>query len=225
MPKLVAAFAGVSVLLLWLGHSKSLAQTDLLSAVVAAALLVACSLAGVWQYRRNRRSLRAILRLFQMGAWPLSLSFLALALALVTAMGSAQVYAAHWPVILSVFVGVLLALTGSYVTYRRVYRDQYEAFASYRAAGTMSADALYAILSFQGRSTRAAARLPLIVGVAVPLFAIVGLTLNQVLHRDIREMLAVCIFFLLSNYFMAVLIARRWLQWRYLGAQDLIVVD
>jgi hypothetical protein len=224
IPKVVVFLSGTSVLFLWMARAKWLVHTDLVWAVGAALLLISCSLAGVWQYRRNRRSLRAILRLFQMSAWPLALSFLALALSLGSLTGSIRFYAAHWPVIVSIFVGLLLVLSGSYVAYWRVFRIQYQVFSSYLAAGSIPADRLHGILS-SGQSTRVASRLPVFVGVSVPLFAIVSFALSHALHRDMRETLGFCIFFLLANFFMAVLIARRWLQWRHLGGSDLIVVD
>ena len=57
LPKVVAALAGLSVLFLWMASAKPLIQPDLIAAIATAVLLIACSLAGVWQYRRNRRSL------------------------------------------------------------------------------------------------------------------------------------------------------------------------
>jgi hypothetical protein len=224
VPKVLAGLIGIMVFFFALAPSRAETRLTTEVAIGIAVLLFLCAFLGIWQYRRNRRSLRAILQLFQMTGMPLAIGFAGPVLAVSYVTGAYPVYAAHWLEIVIAFLSLILALSVYYAGYRAAFRAQYASLAACREAGSISADDLYDLLSFHGQSTRMTARLPLMVGVSVPLFSIAALALNHLLHRDIRETLGFGLFFCVSAYFMAVLIARRWLQWKYLNGDDLTVV-
>ena len=202
-----------------------IARVNIAWSAVTAFLLLGCALIGCLQYRRNRRSLRAILLLFQLNGWPLAIALGVLGSGLSYLTGSHEFYAKHWLAIALFFLLNLIAFTFYYTALWRDGQDQYRMLGAYRPEGRIPASELYRLLTFQGRSTRMLSKLALIVGVSVPITTILAVVARHVIGRDVREFLAYVISLTLSSYIMSILIARRWLQHRYLGVDDLLVVE
>jgi len=185
-----------------------------------ALLLVVCALVGAWQHRRNPRSLRSILLLFQLSGWPLALAFAVFMWNVSYLTGTHELYAERLPLLIAMFAAVLAIVSAYYIAFWRDGRDLYEALGARRSRGSISPDELHQLLTFKGRSTRMLAVMPVIVGLSVPITMVIA----RLIDRNIWELTVfVLLTFILPPYIMAVLIARRFLQSRYLGASDLTV--
>jgi hypothetical protein len=185
-------------------------------------VLFLCTLAGRYQYNRNRSNLKSILLLFQLSGWPVALSLSMFMWNGSFLTGTHEFYAENWAVVVIVSVAMVVLLSFYYINYWRAGREQYERLASYRIRGLIPADDLYRILTYQGRSTRMLMVLPFIVGISVP----ASMLAAHLMGRNLWDLLLFVLFtFILSPYIMAVLAARLWLQREYLPGNDLTVVD
>jgi hypothetical protein len=193
-------------------------------AVICVLLAVGSALFGRWHYRRNRRSVRAILLFFQLTGWPLAVSFGFVSIGVSYLTGSIRYYSDHWPAFLGAYLSVLCALAVYFAAWQPTFPRQYVVLASYRAMGSICADEFYQVL-ISGQSTQLTSRLPVFVGMSVPVFMVIGIGISGVLHRDVREVLGVLLLAAVSVTVASVLAARLWLQYKYLGGDDLLVAD
>ena len=218
MPTLLAAFGAVLI------GGRLYARVGVAPAAICVLLAVGSALFGRWRYRRNPRSVRAILLFFQLTGWPLVLSFGFVILGVGHLTGSIHYYSDHWRTLLGAYLSALLALSVYFAAYQPTFRRQYVALASYRAGGSISADEFYRVLA-NNPPARLTSRLPLLVGISVPVFMVIGIAISGALHRDVREVLGALLFAGVSLAIAAILAARLWLQRRYLGSDDLLVVE
>jgi hypothetical protein len=214
LPALLLVLGGVPLATRWMAHANSVWM------LATWGLCIFSALVGSEYQRRNRRSLKANFLMFQLCGWPLGITFASFMWNVSYLTGTHSFYARFGGQIAVIFAAMLAGLSLFYVRYWRDGRELFETLGSHRAQGSISAGELYGLLTFQGRSTRMLSVLPVAVGIAVPVSGI----LAHALGRNIWEF---CLFtfltLILSPYIIAVLIARRWLQKRYLGSDDLII--
>jgi hypothetical protein len=217
-PILLAGFGAVLIV------GRFYAHLSTVPAVICVLIAVGSALFGRWSYRRNRRSVRAILLFFQLTGWPLAVSFGFVSVGVSYLTGSIHYYSEYWLAFSGAYLSLLLALAVYFAAYQPTFRRQYVALAAYRAGGSISADEFYRILT-SNQSTQLTAHLPVFVGISVPIFMVFGIAVSGVLHRDAREVLGVLLATAVSVSIGAVLAARLWLQRSYLGRDDLLVVE
>lgn len=212
----VAAIAGVALVV------RLIAKAPVMHAVFFAFGLITVGLAGRWYYRRHRHSLKAVLLFSHLVIWPLCIALAWLMWDVTLLSRYRDSYVAHIGHFVVVFIAALIAFLVYHVRYWKDGHRLFADLASYRSRGVVDSEALFDILSFRGRAIRAQLIMPVAAGLAST--TVIGLSVF--FNRDVVGLfLFVALGLLLSPYIMAVSIARLVLQARYLGADDLIIVD
>lgn len=213
-PKVLALLNGIQLGLLLI------ARAPIAVAAAIALASLTSSIAGVWQFRRNQRSLRSILRLFQLEGWPLAVTLGEFMWSVSYLTGTHASYASHMTTIGFVFVMVLAIYLVLYLRIWNTFTDSYAALKKHRAEGEISARDLHILL--MGRSSGWTTRLPLFVALSIPATMLVSRIAG---HSVYDVFLFVILTLVLFPCFAAILIARMYLQRRYLGSDDIRIID
>lgn len=213
-PKVLALLNGIQLGLLLI------ARAPIAVAAAIALASLTSSIAGVWQFRRNQRSLRSILRLFQLEGWPLAVTLGEFMWSVSYLTGTHASYASHMTTIGFVFVMVLAIYLVLYLRIWNTFTDSYAALKKPRAEGEISARDLHILL--MGRSSGWTTRLPLFVALSIPATMLVSRIAG---HSVYDVFLFVILTLVLFPCFAAILIARIYLQRRYLGSDDIRIID
>lgn len=190
-----------------------------------AAAWTTLSAAGVWQYRRNQRSLRAFLRMGQLAFWSLALTALSASWTLSYITGSQPYYATHWMAIAVPFVASYIFLTCLLTITWQKGRERFQALAAFRASGRISASEFYSIWFQRGNSSRWLTRTPLLIGMVAPVAIVIATVIQANTGTDPRELLSHVAFMATACYAMSFMTCALWLQHRYLGRDELQIVD
>jgi hypothetical protein len=213
-PKILALLNAIQLGALLIAH------ISIIPAALFALVFVGSSIFGCWQYRRQRRSVKKIFLLFQLNGGSLAFTLGTFMWNGSYLTGTHSLYAEHWVEIAAMFAGMLTILSFYYAKYWPDGKEMYRRLSLFRTSGNISASELYALLTFQGRSTRVLAKLPIIVGISVPLTMLAS---HVIEHKSYDFFLFVSLTLILCPYLLAGLVARLYLQQRYLGNDDLQV--
>lgn len=181
--------------------------------------------AAVWQYRRKRRSLRAFLRMVQLAFWSFALTTLSASWSLSYITGTQLYYASHWVAIAVPFVACYLFLTCLLAITWQKGRARFQGLAVFRDSGRVSTSDFYSVWFQQGSSSRWSTRAPLIIGMVAPVAIVIAIVIQAITGTDPRELLSHLVFMAAGCYAMSFMTCALWLQRRYLGRDELEIVD
>lgn len=180
---------------------------------------------GVWKYRSSRRSLRAFLRMVQLCFWSLALTLVTASWSLSYVTGTQPYYVRHWMVIAALFVVSYILLTCFLALIWKRGIERFQALASFRASGVISASDFYSIWFGQGSSSGWTRTAPLLIGLAASISIVSAILIQAVTGTDPRELLSHVVLMAAGCYAMSFMTCALWLQRCYLGRDDLQIVD
>jgi hypothetical protein len=213
VPKVLALLNGIQLVLLLI------ARAPIVVAAIIAVASLTSSVVGVWQYRRNQQSLRSILRLFQLAGWPLAVTLGEFMWNVSYLTGTHALYASHMATIGFIFALVFAIYLALYLCFWATFTYSYTVFKEHRAEGGIAARDLYLLLV--GRSSRWT-KLALFVTISIPVTMLVSRIAGRIAY-DVFLLAMVTL--VLFPYIAAVLVARIYLQRKYLGSEDLRITD